>query len=56
MIGLFDEEVDNKFGFLLEVFEYGIFFYGGIVYGLDWLVMLLVVEEFIWDVIVFLKI
>ncbi|MGB3297581.1 MAG: aspartate--tRNA ligase [Phormidesmis sp.] len=54
-IGLSKAEADDKFGFLLEAFEYGTPPHGGIAYGLDRLVMLLAGEQSIREAIAFPK-
>ncbi|MGL4483524.1 MAG: aspartate--tRNA ligase [Anaerovoracaceae bacterium] len=54
-IGLEEEEITEKFGFLVEAFKYGAPPHAGLAYGLDRLAMLLTASESIRDVIAFPK-
>ena len=54
-IGLSDEEAQEKFGFMMNAFEYGAPPHGGLAFGLDRLIMIMAQRESIRDVIAFPK-
>ena len=55
LLGLTEDEADEKFGFLMNAFKYGAPPHGGMAFGLDRIVMLLVGSNQIRDVIAFPK-
>lgn len=56
LLGLSNEDIDNKFGYFVEAFKYGTPPHGGLAFGLDRLVMLITKTNSIKDVIAFPKV
>ncbi len=54
-IGLTDEQAQEKFGFMMNAFEFGAPPHGGLAFGLDRLIMIMAQRDSIRDVIAFPK-
>ncbi|MGN1277000.1 MAG: aspartate--tRNA ligase, partial [Floccifex sp.] len=55
LLGLSDEDIQNKFGFFVDAFQYGTPPHGGLAFGLDRIAMILSESDSIRDVIAFPK-
>jgi aspartyl-tRNA synthetase len=55
LLGMTQEEAHDKFGFMLEAFEFGTPPHGGVAFGIDRMIMLMAQRESIRDVIAFPK-
>ena len=55
-LGFTDERIQDSFGFLIEAYKYGAPPHGGMAFGLDRLVMLMLKKDSIRDVIAFPKV
>ena len=56
LLGMSNEVANDKFGFLLDAFKYGVPPHAGLAYGLDRLIMLMVKADSIREVIAFPKV
>ncbi len=55
LLGISNEEIDRRFGHIIQAFQYGTPPHGGFAFGLDRLIMLMAQEDSIREVIAFPK-